>query len=63
MEEIQKCFRIIVYENKVGLDDPELLKLAKYYEAHRLYLDSLDWKELSTYVVRWGFHKTPEQLE
>lgn len=44
LEEIQKCFRIIIYENKLKLDDPELIKLAKYYEAHKRYLNSLDWK-------------------
>lgn len=31
LEEIQKCLRLIVYENKLKLDDPELLKLSKYY--------------------------------
>lgn len=59
LEEIQKCFRIIVYENKLKLEDPELLKLAKYYEAHKMYLNSLDWKQLSSYVVRWGLHRAP----
>lgn len=44
LDEIQKCFRIILYENKIKLDDPELVKVAKYYEAHKLYLNSLEWK-------------------
>lgn len=60
---IKAFLRKNIFMFEVSETDEYLEKLFKYFVAHRNYLISLNYKDLVTYKVFWGFSKDTMLLE
>jgi len=60
---IKSFLRKNIFMFEVSENDEYLDKLFKYFVAHRNYLISLDYKDLVTYKIFWGFSKDTMLLE